>query len=82
MSSLCGPTFRSTRQCSTGNSISTTMYHGVLWTGGFAGGNVACVDGRLGGVGSTPLTWVVVFVLKSEGGLVSAFSRTTPLLAD
>ncbi len=76
MSHLCDPTFRSTCECSIWNSISTTMLHGVSWTGGFAGGNVARADERLGGVGSIPSIWDVVSVLKFVGGLGDAHSRT------
>ena len=50
------------------------MQHGVSWTGGFAGGNVARADERLGGVGSIPSIWDVVYVLVFEGGWASASS--------
>ncbi len=57
------------------------MQHAVTWTGGFAGGNVARADERLGGVGLIPSIWDVVSVLVFEGGLADASSRTSPLLA-
>ncbi len=50
------------------------MQHAVTWTGGFAGGNVARADERLGGVGSIPSIWDVVSVLVFEGGLADASS--------